>query len=163
MLQFIPAKEPGRLGFFFFNFLMFLFISETEHEQRRGRERGRHRIWSRLQALSCRHRARRGARTHKLWDHDLSWSRTPNWLSHPGAPRLALYAKSKAWVSTCLPFCQGSGVTRAEFSPLHLQPDDMMRQKSYLLFILTFFPLVLEGYISPHSEMEMITIKPPEL
>ena len=42
---------------------------------------------NRLQALSCQHRARRGARTHELWDHDLSLSRTLNRLSHPGAPR----------------------------------------------------------------------------
>ena len=59
---------------------------ETEHEQGRGRERGRHRIQSRLQVLSCRHRARRGARTHEPRDHDLSRSRTLNRLSHPGAP-----------------------------------------------------------------------------
>ena len=50
------------------------------------REGERHRIQSRLQALSCQHRARCGARTHRLWDHDLSQSRTPNRLSHPGAP-----------------------------------------------------------------------------
>ena len=41
---------------------MFLHFWETECEQRRGRERGRHRIRSRLQAPSCQHRARRGAR-----------------------------------------------------------------------------------------------------
>ena len=52
----------------------------------RVRERGRHRIWNRLQALNCQHRALHGARTHELWDHDLSWSRTLNQLSHPGAP-----------------------------------------------------------------------------
>ena len=50
------------------------------------RERGRHRIWSRLQVPSCQHRARCRARTHTLWDHDLSRSRIPNRLSHPGAP-----------------------------------------------------------------------------
>ena len=54
----------------FLIFLTFLFIFETEKRQgvSRGgaeRERGRHRIGSRLQALSCRHRARRGARTHE--------------------------------------------------------------------------------------------------
>ena len=38
---------------------------ETEHEQGRGRERGRHRIQSRLRAPSCQHRAPRGARTHE--------------------------------------------------------------------------------------------------
>ena len=55
-------------------------------EWRRGTERGRHRIQSRLQALSCQHRDRRGAQTHKLQDHDLSQSRTLNQLSHPGTP-----------------------------------------------------------------------------
>ena len=52
----------------------------------RGRERGVHRIQSRLQALSCQHRGRRGAWTHEPWDHDLSWSRMLTWLRHPGAP-----------------------------------------------------------------------------
>ena len=51
-----------------------------------GSERGRHRIWNRLQALSCQHRARRGAWTHGPRDHDLSRSRPLNRLSHPGAP-----------------------------------------------------------------------------
>ena len=50
----------------FFNIYSFLKGRETEREWRRGRERGRHRNRSRLQALSCQHRARRGARTHKL-------------------------------------------------------------------------------------------------
>ena len=57
----------------------------TEHEQRRGRERGRHRIQSRLQALSCEHRAWLGAQTQEPSDHDLSQSWTLNWLSHPSA------------------------------------------------------------------------------
>ena len=39
------------------------------------RERGRHRIWSRLQTLSCQHRAGCGAWTHEPQYHD---------LSHPG-------------------------------------------------------------------------------
>ena len=59
---------------------------ETGHERGRVRERGRHRIGNRLQALSCQPRARRGARTHGPQDHDLSRSRTPNRLSHPGTP-----------------------------------------------------------------------------
>ena len=37
-----------------------------------GKERGRHRSRSRLQALSCRHRARREVPAHELWDHDLA-------------------------------------------------------------------------------------------
>ena len=52
----------------------------------RQRERGRHGIWSKLQALNWQHRAQRGARTHRPWDHDLSRSRALNQLSHPGAP-----------------------------------------------------------------------------
>ena len=55
-----------------------------------GSERGRHRIWNRLLALSCQHRARHGAWTHGPRDHDLSRSRTLNRLSHPGAPRAFL-------------------------------------------------------------------------
>ena len=45
---------------------------ETEHERGRGRERGRHRIGSRLQALSHQPRAWRGARTHRARDRDLA-------------------------------------------------------------------------------------------
>ena len=47
----------------------------------RGTERQRHRI----QALSCQYRAWCGAWTHKLRDHDLSWSQMLNQLSHLGA------------------------------------------------------------------------------
>ena len=46
------------------------------------RERGRHRIRSRLQAPSCQHRALHGARTHGPWDHDLSRSqRLADWAT----------------------------------------------------------------------------------
>ena len=77
----------------YFLFLKFLFIywergRERQREQGRGRERGRHGIRSRLRALSCPHRARRGARPHELWDLDLSQSGTFNWLCHPGSPDL---------------------------------------------------------------------------
>ena len=55
---------------------MFIYFWERNRMQvgERGRERGRHRIRSRLQALSCQHRAQCGARTHKPQDHDLSRS-----------------------------------------------------------------------------------------
>ena len=69
-------------------YYLFLRERETARVGEGQRERGRHRIWSRLQALSCQHRARHGARTHELWDHDLSRSWTLNRLSHPGAPQL---------------------------------------------------------------------------
>ena len=41
------------LFFLIFNVSLFLREAETEHEWGKGRERGRHRIQSRLQALSC--------------------------------------------------------------------------------------------------------------
>ena len=76
-------------------FFLFIFIfEEREREERetwntsggRGRQRRRQRIQSRLQALRCQHRARCGARTHGMRDHDLSQSQMLNQLSHSGAP-----------------------------------------------------------------------------
>ena len=107
----VPGTEPGRCSikmywmnswktvrpcyksdlvslyilFYFILMLIYFWERQTECKLGRGRERGRHRIWSRLQALSCQHRARHGARTHEPYDHDLSWSQMLNRLSHPGA------------------------------------------------------------------------------
>ena len=87
------AGKDGRvlsdIDILFFNFFL-TFIHPWERggawaEGRRGRERGRHRIRSRLQAPSCQHPAQCGAGTHQPWDHDLSWSQTLNRQSHPGA------------------------------------------------------------------------------
>ena len=74
--------------YLFLTFYLFLRQRETEHERGRGGERGRHRIGSRLQALSHQPRARRRAWTHGPRDRDLSWSRTLNRLTHPGTPKL---------------------------------------------------------------------------
>ena len=66
-------KEMIRFfNFFFKRFYLFLGQRETEHERGRDRERGRHRIGSRLQALSHQPRAQRRARTHGPRDRDLS-------------------------------------------------------------------------------------------
>ena len=80
-------------SFYFLIFLMCIFEREwarasisrgrTEREEDTGSEAG-----SRL--LSCQHRARCGARTHELWDHDLSLSWMLNELSHPSAPYLII-------------------------------------------------------------------------
>ena len=72
------------LFFFLFNIL---FISEGWREEREGGEAEREgdKIWSKIQALSCQHRTRLGAQTHKLWDHNLSGSWTLNQLSNPGS------------------------------------------------------------------------------
>ena len=86
----VEIKDPQRCFKIFLNVCLFLRQRETEHEWGRGRERGRRRIRSRLQALSCQHRAQHGARTHRLRDHDLSRSWMLNRLSHSGAPRDAL-------------------------------------------------------------------------
>ena len=45
------------------------------------------RLWA------CQHTARHWSPTHEPWDHDQSWSRTPNRLSHPGAPGMCLFFK----------------------------------------------------------------------
>ena len=85
-----PIHLTEGVIFYFFNVYLFLTEGErerqTEHESGRGRQRGRHRIRSRLQAPSCQHRARQGARTHKLRDHDLSQSWLLSPLGYPGAP-----------------------------------------------------------------------------
>ena len=64
------AQLAKCLTLFLSFFLVFIYFWERERKRastRVGegqRERGRHRIWSRLQALSCQHRARGGAWTH---------------------------------------------------------------------------------------------------
>ena len=83
----------------FFNVYFWKRETETECEQGRSREIGKHRIRNRLQALSRQHRARCGAHTHKPWDQDLSQSWTLNQLSHPGAPLSGLsWACILPWV-----------------------------------------------------------------
>ena len=86
----------------------------------------------------------------------------PQFTPAKGPGRLVFPAKNKARVPTCLPFCraQRSDATRAEFSPLHLEPGDTSRQKSYLFLILILLPLILEGHLSPHFKAEMTTVKP---
>ena len=75
----------------------YLFSFETEREIAwvgEGR-RGRHRIWSRFQALSCRHRAQHGAQTHRLQDHDPHVMR-----AHPSHMLKQLSNPGLLWLST---------------------------------------------------------------
>ena len=108
---------------YFFN-IYFLRVRERQSTSRAGAERGRHRIGSRLQALSCQHRARHGARIHKVWDPDPSQSWSLNRLSHPGAPLLELLFKIfwGTWVTQLvkhltLDFGSGHELAVCEFTP----------------------------------------------
>ena len=113
------------------NLLMFIYFWDRQRLSMNGggSERGRHRIWSRFQALSCQHRARRGAGTHALWDHDLSRSRMLNRLSHPGAPLLSLVQGAEVVPQTiatqgkCLPSSPHSlSVSRLTYHPCVISP-----------------------------------------
>ena len=65
----------GTTGYLFhkvFNslFLTFFYFWETERDRAWGAETGRHRIWSRLQALSCQHRS-----WPRVWTHEImTWA-----------------------------------------------------------------------------------------
>ena len=89
---------------FFLN--IYLFLRDKERRSTSGggaeTERETHRIRSRLQALSCQHRAWCGAWTHEPWDHDLSQSWTLNWLSHPGIPWVVLLLRRCHFEFRCL-------------------------------------------------------------
>ena len=89
MLDIIYVCADNSIIWNFFKCL-YLFLRQSETAWTGEGQRRRHRIWSRLQALSCQHRVRGRARTHKLRDYDLSRSWMLNWLSHPGTPNVFL-------------------------------------------------------------------------
>ena len=87
----------------FMVFLMFIFERDRDRMQvgegQRGRQSQKQAPGSKLSAQSPR-----GAWTHELWDHDLSWSQTLNRLSHPGAPCLFFFFKGFTyWLSYSTP------------------------------------------------------------
>ena len=106
--EFPMAKDRGNF-FLFFLFLIFIYFwerkTETECKQGRNRRRGRHRIQSRIQALSCQHNAWHGARTHELCNHDLRWSRMLNQLSHPGALPSPFFLKHMGYLQDTVIVC----------------------------------------------------------
>ena len=78
---------------------MFIYFWDRKRQNmsRGGAEReGDTESEARLQALSCQHRARRGARTQEPWDRDASRSQILNQLSHPGAPKEAMISMRSA-------------------------------------------------------------------
>ena len=68
--------------FYLFYFLMFYLLlrererqKKTERELGRSREKGRHRILSRLQAPSWQHRVQHGAQIHELMNCEImTWA-----------------------------------------------------------------------------------------
>ena len=95
---------------------MFIYFWERDRQteaSRGGAKRGRHGIQSRLQALSCQHRAQYWARTNKSRDHDLSQSLMLNQLSHPGAPHFMGF-KVHSFVPSYLNFVFKDGKLQPE-------------------------------------------------
>ena len=107
-------------------------------------QRGRHRIWSRLQALSRQHKAWCGDRTHRLWDqwdHDLSRSQTLNRPSHPGSPQ-ELASLMGATGLYCSPWRCDLGLKLAvQFPSTVLDPPG--KSVSYLYCLVSLFLLQL--------------------
>ena len=104
----------------FFLMPIYFWERETELKWRRGRESGRYRIWSRLQALSCQHRAWCGAWTQEPSDHDLSWSQALNQQSHTGATS-----------TLCFQFSLTNYSDLSQLLSLSLNTEDMMSADIY--------------------------------
>ena len=76
---------------------VYIYFWERQSMSGEGTEREGDRIWSRLQASSCQHRAQHRAWTHEPWHHNLSRSRTLNRPGHPSASRCP-YLKEKMFI-----------------------------------------------------------------
>ena len=74
---------------FFFNFNAYLFLRERE-EDTESKSKGGSRQWATNTESDV------GPELNEPWDHDLSRSRTPSWLSHLGAPDLWLFGLSSS-------------------------------------------------------------------
>ena len=76
----------------FFNAFIYFWRRERDRAWAgEGQREGETQNLKQAQALSCQHRARHGARTHRPRDRDLSRSRILNRLSHPGTPEWLLF------------------------------------------------------------------------
>ena len=127
---------------------------ERQREQGKGRERGRHSIWSSLQAVSCQHRAQCRARTHELWDQDLSWSQMFNWLATQEPQRVPFLCKHiphKFLTWSSLHANQNAALSLLSHCPLWV-PGEILNSQHWtiggsklgsfmiiLLFIFTFY------------------------
>ena len=75
------------LSWLFFFKILIIYLTENERES--TSRRGRRQREREKQAPPWAESSRRGS-TPGSWDHDLSKRQTPNWLSHPGAPKPTL-------------------------------------------------------------------------
>ena len=73
LLQRVPTKLTEAFSQLCVFLRFYLFIWERERGHKQGDRQ-------REKQTPC------GAGSPELWDHDLSWRQTLNWLSHPGAP-----------------------------------------------------------------------------
>ena len=129
-------------------FLLFIYIWEREREGERersmsggGAERRRHRIWSRLLALSCQHRIWCKAQIHKQRDHDLSQSQMLNWLSHSSTPDFSFFKglsiyfeRDSIGMSLCMWAAEGQRERRERIQDPHSQHRARCRAQSHELW-----------------------------
>ena len=83
--QQIRIKEELSIVFLSFFNVYFYFWDRERAWTREGQRERETQNPKQAPSSGCQHRAQRGARTHGVWDHDLSRSQMLNRLSHPGA------------------------------------------------------------------------------
>ena len=103
IFHFLLIKPINLLSFLkIYIFLIFkcLFLTERERAQDTGGQRER-KTQNLKRAPGSKLSAQKPmwGRTHKLWDHDLSWGQMLNWLRHPGAPVLLSICILAIWIS----------------------------------------------------------------
>ena len=128
---------------------VYLFLRERERGRqsvsRGGAERGRPRIRSRLQALSCQPRARHRARTHEPWDHD---GRSTDWATQ--APLFSVF-KSLLWFGS-LPLFFFSFPSPMGFCQVSQDPH-----KSETIWYLSFSVWLISLSITLSSSIHVAT------
>ena len=143
---------------------MFISFWETERDRvwagAGWRERGRHRIQSRLRALSRQHRAWRAAWTHEPWNHDLGQSVPPNRLSHPGTPRTDFLDQGSLPVRTSLHVVVFLLLTtcREIKNGVMFEENDLISSLKYFLVpMYTFFDIWINKWSVLHKLIFQLT------
>ena len=127
----------------FFNVYFFLRDRDRDRPWAGERQKGRHRIWNRLQALSCHHRAQRGARTHGP-RYDLSQSQM-----------LSSYSSDTTWPhggnSSPFAFLRPRSKMRILASGTPLQKRDFFRNKHANINIDSYFSILIPKIAYYHT------------